>query len=145
MYSYCYPCKLAQSPSLRIHQQDCERTDAMVFILCYILSCMSILAYESLQERRKENSTFIFYWKMKGATLHWYVSPNWTHRQTHGAGQPSLAEGTTNFGIHWDHVKLINSMSQVQSCLCRFKECFTVAARAAAPGAREPACEKHAQ
>lgn len=37
----------------------------MTFILCYILSCISIIAYENLQERRKENPMCMFHSKMK--------------------------------------------------------------------------------
>lgn len=110
----------------------------MIFTLCYILSCMSILAYESLQERRKENPTWIFYWKMKRLLCSDMCHPTeHTDRPTVLSNHPWQKEPLTLSctGSMW---RSSTACHRVQSCLCRLQEHFTVAARATAPGAREP-------
>lgn len=116
----------------------------MTFILCYILSCISIIAYEKLQERRKENPMCMFYTEMKRL-----LCSGMCHPTEHMDRPRVLAKHPwekapltlTHTGTTW---RSSTACRRVQYYPCRFKELFTEAPRPAAPGTGEPACEKHA-
>lgn len=50
--------------------------------------------------------------KNEEATLHWYVSPNQTCRQTTVLANHAWQEAPLLLALHWEHVKVIDSMSQ---------------------------------